>query len=64
MEDVTDTNGHPDIGASTTSDTLPESECAHQWVHKAVAGYRATPVAICVKCHAEKRYCPKCGERL
>ena len=57
----TDTNGHSDIGASATSDTLPENECDHQWVHKAGAGYRATPVAICVKCYAEKRYCAKCG---
>ena len=31
---------------------------------KAGAGYRATPVAICVKCYAEKTYCPKCGEQL
>ena len=56
--------GHPDISASTTSDTLPEFECDHQWVHKAGAGYRATPVAICVKCYAEKTYCPKCGVKL
>ena len=38
--------------------------CDHQWVHKAGAGYRATPVAICVKCYAEKRYCAKCGVKL
>ena len=31
---------------------------------KAVPGYRATPIAICVKCYAEKTYCPKCGEKL
>jgi hypothetical protein len=55
---------HLDISASATSDTLPESECDHQWVHKAGAGYRATPVAICVKCYAEKTYCPKSGEKL
>ena len=47
----------------TIPDVLPESECDHQWVHKAGAGYRATPVAICVKCNAEKRYCAKCGEK-
>ena len=41
-----------------------DSLCDHQWVHKAGAGYRATPVAICVKCYAEKTYCPKCGEKL
>lgn len=40
----------------------PEKEqCNHQWVNKAGAGYRATPVAICVKCYAEKTYCPKCS---
>ena len=44
-----------------TPDTV--THCAHQWVHKAGAGYRATPVAICVKCHAEKTYCAKCGEK-
>lgn len=53
-----------DIRASGISDILPESECIHEWVNKAGAGYRATPVAICVKCHAEKTYCPKCGEKL
>ena len=45
-----------------TPDTV--THCAHQWVHKAGAGYRATPVAICVKCYAQKTYCPKCGEKL
>ena len=44
--------------------TPDERICQHQWVHKAGAGYRATPVAICVKCYAEKTYCPKCGEKL
>ena len=44
----------------TTNDRI----CKHDWVNKAGAGYRATPVAICVKCHAEKRYCAKCGEKL
>lgn len=53
-----------DIRASSGSDTLPESECNHEWVNKAGAGYRSIPVAICVKCYAEKTYCPKCGEKL
>ena len=61
----TDTQEHPGISASATSDTLPEYECAHQWVHiDGDDGYGATPVAICVKCYAEKTYCPKCGEKL
>jgi hypothetical protein len=53
-----------DIHASSDSHALPESECNHEWVNKAGAGYRSIPVAICVKCHAEKTYCPKCGEKL
>ena len=44
-------------------DNAEPETCDHQWVHKAGAGYRATPVAICVKCHAEKSYCAKCGVR-
>ena len=61
----TDTQEHPGISASATSDTLPEYECAHQWVHiDGDDGYGATPVAICVKCYAEKTYCAKCGEKL
>ena len=47
-------NEHSEISASATSDMLPENECDHQWVNKAGAGYRATSVAICVKCYAEK----------
>ena len=30
--------------------------CDHRWFHKAGADYRATPVAICVKCYAELLY--------
>ena len=61
------TNGLVSPAQMDTTDYPPEGqnvECDHQWVHKAGAGYRATPVAICVKCHAEKRYCAKCGEKL
>ena len=41
-----------------------DNECDHDWVHKSGAGYRSMPVAICIKCYAEKTYCPKCGEKL
>ena len=51
------------VSPAQTDNAEPET-CAHQWVHKAGAGYRATPVAICVKCYAEKTYCAKCGEKL
>ena len=53
----TDTQEHPDISASTTSDTLPEYECDH-----ALAGLLPEPdgtLAI-----TEFAYCPKCGEKL
>ena len=30
--------------------------CDHRWFYKAGADYRATPVAICVKCYAELLY--------
>jgi len=60
----TDTQEHPDIGASATSDTLPEYECDHLWVHRAGSGYRANPVELCAKCDTVRRSCPKCGEKL
>ena len=41
-----------------------DQKCDHMWVHKAGAGYRSMPVAICTKCYAEKTYCPKCGVKL
>jgi len=57
-------NEHTDIRTSGTSDVMPTNECDHDWVHKSGAGYRSMPVAICIKCYAEKTYCPKCGEKL
>jgi hypothetical protein len=53
-----------DIRASAISHVLPTNECDHVWVRKAGAGYRAMPVAICTKCYVERKYCPKCGEKL
>ena len=39
---------------NTRAKNTDERICQHQWVNKAGAGYRATPVAICVKCYKEK----------
>jgi hypothetical protein len=54
----------PEIRANDNSDEMPVNECDHDWVCKSSAGYRSRPVAICIKCHIEKTYCPKCGEKL
>jgi hypothetical protein len=54
----------PTGGAERSMNYTEPETCDHQWVHKAGAGYRATPVSICVKCYAEKTYCAKCGEKL
>ena len=43
---------HPDIGASATSDTLPENGCVH------VYGYITEPRIPWFE------YCPRCGEKL
>ena len=45
---------HPDISASATSDTLPESGCN---VHQDFANALAMN-------HFALSYCPKCGEKL
>jgi hypothetical protein len=59
-----DLKTEPEIRASATFDVLLVNECDHDWVRKSSAGYRSRPIAICVKCHAEKTYCPKCGDKL
>ena len=50
----TDTQEHPEIRASATSDVLPESEC-NSFVHVVPENVRKLD---------EVYYCPKCGEKL
>ena len=53
----TDTQEHPDISASATSDTLPEYECNHR-----TAGLLPEPDGTLEI--IEFNFCPKCGEKL
>jgi len=46
-------NEHPEISASTTSDTLPENGCNHLWLTKAGTAYRFKFVELCAKCGEE-----------
>ena len=62
--DAWEAETNPDIGASATSDTLPEYECDHLWLTKAGSDYRANPAEICAKCDTVRRYCPNCEEKL
>ena len=50
----TDTQEHPEIRASATSDVLPEFEC-NSFVHVVPENVRKLD---------EVYYCPKCGEKL
>ena len=55
----TDTNGHSDISASATSDTMPKSECDH----RVVAWFTISFIESLIE-QGYFVFCPKCGEKL
>ena len=54
---------HPDISASSSSDTLPESECDHHGVDSGGTDYYGTSNPP-QECDWNYPYCPKCGVKL
>ena len=59
----TDTQEHPDISASSDSDTLPEYECEHHGVDGGGTDYYGTSNPP-QECDWNYPYCPNCGEKL
>ena len=56
---------HPDISASATPDTLPESGCDHTWVSAdgRVSDFRSY-LLYTASVATPYKFCPKCGEKL